>query len=449
MVGLVKTFWRAIPTLFGTLLLAGCTGHTRPLMPTPALYTGENAQPAFGQIPAARRSPTLDLLYFTNRAPVSDPNTELAYGSERSKSLAFGSVRVDVGAGLDWDELVVASQSAERRTAVNLKLAETAELGRYPSSPYQMRHTDSGFVRDPAVMAEHRKAEHALERELERRLSETPKKEVVLYVHGFNESFQRAAFTTAELCHFLGREHLCALFTWPAGSGGSLLFSYGQDRESGEFSVAPLKKAIRSIAGASEVEKVHLIAHSRGADVLLQAVRELMLEAYVFGEEPGDVLKLENLVLIAADVDAHVFLQYLTLYASDPEMPSHWQGEALPPLFQVNGRMTIYASDADRALRASTLLYRSQRRLGRIRVDDLTGHMREFLAEADYIDVIQAPSGRVDFLGHQYFTNHPAVSSDLIGLIRYGLGPRDPGRALSAVEPPIIWKIEQHPAERQ
>jgi esterase/lipase superfamily enzyme len=47
-------------------------------------------------------------------------------------------------------------------------------------------------------------------------LERSPTKEITLYVHGFNETFATATFTTAELCHFLGREPVCVLFTWPA-----------------------------------------------------------------------------------------------------------------------------------------------------------------------------------------------------------------------------------------
>ena len=49
----------------------------------------------------------------------------------------------------------------------------------------------------------------------------------------------------------------------------------------------------------------------------------------------------------------------------------------------------------------------------------------------------------MDFFGHGYFTNDPAVSSDLVSLIRYGLVPGDPGRALRPVEPPMIWAIDE------
>ena len=36
------------------------------------------------------------------------------------------------------------------------------------------------------------------------------------------ETFETAAFTAAELCHFLGREPVCAFFTWPASASTRL-----------------------------------------------------------------------------------------------------------------------------------------------------------------------------------------------------------------------------------
>jgi len=230
-----------------TLLVTGCAGGGRPLMPTPDLYVGGAAKPVFDREVVEGQSPTISLLYFTNRAPAADPKPGQPYGSERSKSVAFGSVQVALGSGIDWDEVVAASQTTDRERPIKLSVADITEQGRYPPTPYVLQYTGSGFLRDPAAMASHRKADDALTREFERRLGAARKKEIVFYVHGVNETFADAAFTTAELCHFLGREHLCTFFTWPAGSGGGLLYSYGQDRESGEFSVVHLKRVLRSI----------------------------------------------------------------------------------------------------------------------------------------------------------------------------------------------------------
>ena len=57
-----------------------------------------------------------------------------------------------------------------------------------------------------------------------------------------------AALTMGELCHFLGREFVCGIFTWPAGGDRGILFGYDVDRESAEYAVEDLVKLIRIIA---------------------------------------------------------------------------------------------------------------------------------------------------------------------------------------------------------
>ncbi len=69
----------------------------------------------------------------------------------------------------------------------------------------------------------------------------------------------------------------------------------------------------------------------------------------------------------------------------------------------------------------------------------LTPKQIELARTVGVIDVIQV-EGRTDLFGHSYFTSNPKVSSDLIALLRYGLGPNDPGRPLEEVEKPF-WRI--------
>ena len=66
-----------------------------------------------------------------------------------------------------------------------------------------------------------------------------------MFVHGFNNDFDDAAFTLAEMWHYLGREQVPLLYTWPAGRGGPSGYIY--DRESGEFTVYHLKRLIRAL----------------------------------------------------------------------------------------------------------------------------------------------------------------------------------------------------------
>jgi len=86
-------------------VLAGCSG-TFPLMPTPVLYAGDKGRPLFHRVPPDRRVPSLDLLYVTDRAPSTKPDDPRPYSADRSRSMAFGSVTVDFGENVTWDELV-------------------------------------------------------------------------------------------------------------------------------------------------------------------------------------------------------------------------------------------------------------------------------------------------------------------------------------------------------
>ena len=268
-----------LAAVFATLLQSGCTTYS--MMPTPALYMGERARPLFTVIDADRRTPPLDLLYVTDRVRATNPESTLPYTSGRSRHLAFGSTVVEFGQGITWDTLVTQSLSTQRNAAIELQLGNTTELGRFPDIPYEIERTAAGLSRTPAVIAAHEAAKNAFQAELERRLRAAPRKEVVVFVHGFANTFEDAVLTTGELCHFLGREFVCVVFTWPAGGTKGVFFGYDVDRESAEFAVEDFKKSLRMIAETSGVKKIHLLAHSRGTDLLATAVSDLSVEAYV------------------------------------------------------------------------------------------------------------------------------------------------------------------------
>jgi len=76
---------------------------------------------------------------------------------------------------------------------------ESSNSGIFPDEPNEVDRTPSGLVfRDEAVMDLHRLASDQLRQELEQRVTASPRKKVMPYVHGFNEAFETAAFTTAE-----------------------------------------------------------------------------------------------------------------------------------------------------------------------------------------------------------------------------------------------------------
>jgi len=398
--------------MLAALVLAGCA-TTYPMMPTPVLYTGARARPLFTSAPAEVRTPALDLLYFTDRAPATGGDESDPYTAERARSMAFGSTTVLFGEGLTWETLVRDSLVFPRRHPLDLALGPTRELGRFPPIPYGVTMTERGLTRSDAVVDAHETAVRELQAEVARRLASSPRKEVVLYVHGVANTFRDAALTMGELCHFLGREFVCGIFTWPAGGKRGILFGYQVDYESSEFAAEHLRKTIRAIAGTPGLERLHLIAHSRGTDVLVTAASDLNFEAYTQESNIARHYKIGNIVLIAPDLDVDVNAAKFFKVLSDPDMP---YGSAPNPkmvldLDRTPGfHITVYMSPDDRALATSGKLFGSVARLGRLNKAMLTPRQIEQARTFGPFDLIQV-EGRTDLFGHSYFTSNPKVSA--------------------------------------
>lgn len=399
------------------ILLASCSTAGRPLMPTPNVYS-EGQTELFAELPDVFESTLVELLYVTDRAPETDEEGNLHYGFKRSNSLAAGITVVDLGEEVSWEDLVEASKDRTRSVDFDLRLVSTAEFARLPPVPTPYTIVDGKVIEDAEVIAARDDVIGLLQDEVARRLALTPRKDVYLYVHGYHNTFESASFALAELWHFLGREGLPIVYTWPAGFPG--LFGYTYDRESSEFTVFHLKQTIRWLSQQPDVENIHLIAHSRGTDVALSAVRELVLSARVADDSPKTRFKIANLVLAAPDLDLEVAIQRLGAERIGLEV----------------GQFTMYTSPADKAIGFAEKLFSSPRgRLGTLDLSDLNPDELKALKSNPGNFTVVNFKGSPDStgFGHDYFRTNPSVSSDLVLLLRYGLKPGEPGRPLEAL----------------
>ena len=401
------------------LLSAGCAGP-RVLMPTPTLYA-DTGQDVFAGLEQPLKRAEARLLYITDREPEHTEGGALTYGSGRSASLAFGTTVVDLGTDITWEELAHASRTSERLKPVKLALREVKELARTPDLPIPYARRGDTVVEEPDSLKRLERATHRFRQALVQSLELTPRKEVFIYVHGYHNRFQDAAFAMAELWHFLGRIGVPVIYTWPAGYPG--VFGYTYDRESSEFTIYHLRETLRYIAAFPEVEKIHLIAHSRGTDVAVAAVRELTIAARAAGVDPRKAYKIHNLVLAAPDLDVQVATQ-------------RFAGDRID--LSVD-RWTIYTSPADKAIGFAATLFASPRgRLGTFGIEDLDDTVRRGMAFADsttlaFVNYPEAAVSKLDQYAHSYFRNSPSVSSDLVLLLRDDLDPGSPGRPLEHI----------------
>ena len=266
-------------------------------MPTPNVYVGDTDHEVYTGLPDELKNVEVPLFYITDRVPEKDKNGNLKYGYLRSPSLAFGSTVVDLGDEISWEQLLEASRTGKRLKELKMSVDSLTEITRGPAAPIPYTEIDDIIVEDPKYVAKRQAAVEVFRKVMLQQLALTPRKEVFIFVHGYHNDFDDAAFAMAELWHFLGRIGVPIVYTWPAGHPG--LLSYTYDRESSEFTVYHLRQVLEFIAGFPEVEKINIIGHSRGTDVVVSAVRELSIKARAQGLSPRKVYKLHNLMLAA------------------------------------------------------------------------------------------------------------------------------------------------------
>jgi esterase/lipase superfamily enzyme len=424
----IQTFWRVCFIISITLLLAACSGQ-RVLMPTPNVHVDSDSDIYTG-LPEELKNTEIPLFYITDRVPEKDENGNLKYGYERSASLAFGSTVVDLGDEISWQQLLDASRAGKRIKEVPMKLGEITEIARGPRSPTPYTEVDGVIVEDPEYKARRMAAAEIFRKVMVQQLALTPRKEVFIFVHGFHNDFNDAAFAMGELWHFLGRIGVPIVYTWPAGHPG--LFGYTYDRESSEFTVYHLRQVLEYIASFPEVEKINIIAHSRGTDVAVTALRELTIKARAQGLSPRKVYKIHNFVLAAPDLDAQVAEQRL--------IGDHMAWSA--------DRFTIYTSPADKAIGWSDKLFASPKgRIGNLRVEDMTDEARTVMERGNssltvinFMSSTDKSDSNADSFGHSYFRNAPTVSSDVILMLRDDLDPGPPGRPLEHLGG-YFWRV--------
>ncbi|HEV7320493.1 MAG TPA: alpha/beta hydrolase [Ensifer sp.] len=422
-------FCRAVAVLLVLVCLDGCAAQRAEVVAQPV---ATSPVPRSTQaVRTQQRSGANDLLYVTDREPTVVSGNRLSYGAKRAIFLSFGSVSI-----------------APRRNSVASKrefqVDTVSETGRFPATPYGVVATAKGLRRTPAAVAAHERAVASLQAEIVRRLAVARRKEVVVFIHGYNNSFEDAALATDEICRTLQNQFVCIVLTWPAGGTGGSFFGYNVDRESSEFAVADFKKAVRVIAGTKGVERLHLLAHSRGTDVLASVVQQLAIEAYVSRSSLWQRYKIANAVFFAPDIDLDVASSKLFAWVSDPDLA--FGSKSTPSTLPSQGSMhlTVYSSPRDEALKASTLISGSALRLGQLAVGNLPSDRNEAASKwagshmGGLVDFVEY-SGGGGFIGHSYFLSDVTIKADLVALIRDGAKAGDPRRQLVEIGRPF-WR---------
>ena len=234
--------------------------------------------------------------------------------------------------------------------------------------------------------------------ELEKRLGCSRKGDALIYIHGFNNTLEDGIRRAALLADELKYTGVPLAFIWPTDGHAK---DYGSDRDSAIYAAGQFRSLLESLSGVPVLKNVHLVSHSMGSRVVV-----LGLDRIALRRSEGDRPFLANSIFGAAEIDRDLFRQHL------------------PAAQTVTGRITLYASKGDVALRAARLVNNARPRAG-----DLAGG-GIFVAEGlDSIDVSSISNCPI-CLEHRYMTQLDPMFNDLYGLIVDNKPPSDRRRLI-------------------
>ena len=230
------------------------------------------------------------------------------------------------------------------------------------------------------------------------RMDGRPRKQVLVFIHGYNVPFETAIGRAAQMQADIGFDGPTVVYSWPSRGKTRAYFLDGAAVEAARHHLVQLLREVITRTGATDV---HLIAHSMGNRAATRALEQL-------APDLRDSSPICQVVLAAPDVDA-------------AEME-----HMLPVLKLVAKRITLYGSSKDKPLALAEWLA-GWRRAG--------DGGENLLCAPSFADCIDATAIDTAYLAHSYAMDNPALLNDIKSLIdddkppalRFGLTANENG----------------------
>lgn len=220
---------------------------------------------------------------------------------------------------------------------------------------------------------------------LSKEIAKSPRKKALVFIHGFNTSFENAAKRTAQMSYDLKFEGAPIFYSWPARK--TIIPSLGNYRineKNIKQSIPFVTSFLEGVLKKTDAEDVYLIAHSMGNRALIQSMVDILQK------NPKINKRIKEMILAAPDVDANVFKRDIA--------PALSAGLKKP--------ITLYTSSNDIALLLSEQVN------GAPRIGNANNSV--VIYGIENVDVSQVDSS---FLGHSYYGENTSVISDIVCLI--------------------------------
>ncbi|SMO39843.1 Esterase/lipase superfamily enzyme [Thalassovita litoralis] len=179
----------------------------------------------------------------------------------------------------------------------------------------------------------------AFSRELSREIhrQKPGSRDVLLYVHGYNNSFADGVFRTVQLMHDFKLPGVAVHYSWPSAAHP---LGYTYDRDSVLYARDGLEELLRQISAAGP-DRIIVIGHSLGSMLVMETMRQIEIATPHWTDR-----NLGGVVLVSPDLDVEVFKQQSKRFRELPEP------------------FVIFVSTKDRALQLSSRINGDKKRLG-------------------------------------------------------------------------------------
>ncbi|HLN09338.1 MAG TPA: alpha/beta hydrolase [Xanthobacteraceae bacterium] len=215
-------------------------------------------------------------------------------------------------------------------------------------------------------------------------------RDVLIYVHGYNQTFEMAALDAARLSDSVKFRGETMMFSWPSRAK---LLDYGYDRESAMWSRDALQRVLDDVMASPGVGHIHIVGHSIGTMLTMEALRQLATH-----RDDAAAEKIGSIVFASPDIDMDVFKSSV---------------ERVGPI--TSSKITVITATNDRALAVSGLLAGGISRVGAAEKAELEGLG---------LRVIDASENSWGIINHDLFLSNAKVRQVIRNIIdgRPGLG---------------------------
>ncbi|MDC7242320.1 MAG: alpha/beta hydrolase [Spirochaetales bacterium] len=406
-----------------SLITASCAtvkAYEHPVMTPPAILDDDQYNPFIGA-PVLKDRNRLPVLFATNRIPAGEGDKQPHYLDQRTDLIRFGEAGVAISnRNLTWDDMAMIEDYRNRKRDGIMKVTDVEDYGIMDDSATIFSGSEDeidGYAKERFLI------------QLRSQLARSETKDVYIFVHGYNVSFENPIMMTAELRHYLGYRGAFMTFGWPATDIGT---AYFKDLDTAMMSTRPFRIFLEFLARQPEVEKIHILGYSAGTRLVTSTLSQITLQRC--GQSPEEMrsaTKLGTVILSNSDMDRSVFGSYL----ADGQL-------------DILERMTVYTSSKDSVLNSTRTFY-FRPRLGQTMSPNLiTNEISSFLEQNDRISIVDVSNAEnvTAMGGHFYFLESSWVSSDLLLSFITGKGPAQRGLVRNPDQP--IWQFPDDYVER-